>query len=176
MPADPSPEAARAEDVERWLADLTLTPGPRIDRDGLFAWDLELDGRRRCDLPVTVILDPALGLILWVHFAPPIGDMLRRAYRKLLRWNDEFPFVKFSIAEDGRPILAAELGPTALDRDVLGTALVRVIGVADQLLDESAEWLWTGGKIPADLATRERRNGALIDRYAARLGELFDAR
>ena len=26
--------------------------------------------------------------------------------RKLLRWNDEFPFVKFSLAEDERPVLA----------------------------------------------------------------------
>lgn len=172
MPSDDRP-AARPEDVERWLGELELSPGPRIDRDGLYAWDLELDGRRRCDLPVTVILDPSLGLICWVHFAPPLGDMLRRAYKKLLRWNDEFPFVKFSLADDGRPILAVELGPTALDRDVLGTALVRVIGVADQLLEDSAEWLWIGGKLPADLATRERRNGALIDRYAARLGELF---
>ncbi len=175
MPPDRTPVATRPEDVERWLSELALTPGPRIDRDGLFAWDLELDGRRRCDLPITVILDPTLGLICWVHFAPPIGDMLRRAYRKLLRWNDEFPFVKFSVAEDGRPILAAELGPTALDRDVLGMALVRVIGVADRLLEESAEWLWTGGKIPADLTTRERRNGALIERYALQLGELFEA-
>lgn len=172
MPVDPQ-EVARPEDVERWLAELDLSPGPRIERDGLSAWDLELDGRRRLDLPVTVILDPNLGLICWVHFAPPLGDMLRRAYRKLLRWNDEFPFVKFSLAEDGRPTLAAELGATGLDRDVLGTALVRLLGVSDRLLEESAEWLWLGGKIPPELATRERRNTRLLERYAAGLGELF---
>lgn len=173
MPSDLRPAAARPADVERWLGELQLDSGPRIDRDALSAWDLILDGRRRCDLSVTVILDPALGLICWVHFAPPLGDMLRRAYRKLLRWNDEFPFVKFSLAEDGRPILAAELGPTGLDRDALGTALVRLLGVADRLLEESAEWLWAGGKIPEDLTTRPRRNGGLIDRYAPDLGELF---
>lgn len=173
MSSDHQAAPARPEDVERWLGELELAPGPRIDRDGLSAWDLELDGRRRCDLPVTVILDPTIGLICWVHFAPPIGDMLRRAYRKLLRWNDEFPFVKFSVAEDGRPILAAELGTTSLDREVLGVALVRLLGVSDRLLEESAEWLWMGGKIPAGLASRERRNQPLIDRYAERLGELF---
>jgi len=174
MPSDSRP-VARPEDVERWLAELELTPGSRIERNGVSAWDLELDGRRRLDLPVTVILDPTLGLICWVHFAPPLGDMLRRAYRKLLRWNDEFPFVKFSLAEDGRPTLAAELGATGLDRDVLGTALVRLLGVSDRLLEESAEWLWLGGRIPADLAMRTRRNVGLVERYAQRLGELFES-
>lgn len=171
MPSD-SP-VARPEDLERWFAELELTPGSRIERDGVSAWDLELDGRRRLDLPITVILDPDLGLICWVHFAPPLGDMLRRAYRKLLRWNDEFPFVKFALAEDGRPTLAAELGVTGLDRDVLGMALVRLLGVSDRLLEESAEWLWLGGKIPADLASRTRRNVGLVDRYAPRLSDLF---
>ena len=98
-----------AADVERWLAELALTPDTRAERDGVVSWDLTLDGRRRFDVPVTLILDPSLALVVWVHFAPPIGDMFRKSYRKLLRWNDEFPFVKFSLAEDERPILAAEL-------------------------------------------------------------------
>ncbi len=174
MPSDPRAAPVRPEDVERWLAELDLVPGPRIEREGVAAWDLVLDGRRRPDLPVTVILDPALGVICWVHFAPPLGDMLRKAYRRLLRWNDEFPFVKFSLAEDGRPTLAAELGPTGLDRDVVGTALVRLLGVADRLLEETAEWLWIGGTIPADLGERIHRNRALIERYAPRLPELFE--
>jgi len=56
---------------------------------------------------------------------------------------------------------------------VLGIALVRLVGVADRLLEESAEWLWKGGRIPDDLTTRPRRNAGLIDRYAPDLGELF---
>ena len=58
---------------------------------------------------MTVILDPALALICWAHYAPPISDMFRKSYRKLLRWNDEFPFAKFSVGEDERPLLAVEL-------------------------------------------------------------------
>ncbi len=112
------------------------------------AWDVKLDGRRRFDVRFTVILDPALGLITWVHFAPPIGDGLRKSYHRLLRWNDEFPFVKFSLAEDGRPTLSTEIPFRLLDRDELGVALARSLAICDALLEESAGWLWIGGRIP----------------------------
>src|SRR6187431_2894139 len=107
--ADPGAPTVRPADVERWLTDLGLEPVDRAERDGIASWDLVLDGRRRFDLRVTIILDPALALICWAHFAPPISDMFRKSYRKLLRWNDEFPFAKFSIGEDERPLLAIEL-------------------------------------------------------------------
>lgn len=167
-----SREVAPAE-VERWLLDLALDPGPATDRDGVTAWDLELDGRRRFDIPVTLILDPALALIVWVHFAPPIGDGLRASYRKLLRWNDEFPFAKFSLAEDGRPILMAELPVDALDGDALGLALARLLLICDRLLEDSAGWLWIGGRIP-DRRDRRGRNPGLFERYADRLTELTE--
>ena len=68
-------------------------------------------------------------LICWAHYAPPISDMFRKSYRRLLRWNDEFPFAKFSVGEDERPLLAVELPiadwPTA---DALGLALARIVG------------------------------------------------
>ena len=121
------------------MGELGLLPTDRVDRDGVTAWDLELDGRRRFDVRVTVILDPALGLIAWVHFAPPIGDGFRKSYRTLLRWNDEFPFVKFSLAEDGRPTLSTEIPLRSLDRDELGLALARSLAICDALLPESAE-------------------------------------
>ena len=75
--------------------------------------------------------------------------MFRKSYRRLLRWNDEFPFAKFSVAEDERPVLAVEL-PIAdgLDADALGLALARILGIADRLLDESKDWLWIGGRMP----------------------------
>ena len=161
----------RPAEVERWLDDLGLAALARADRDGVTSWDLRLDGRRRFDLPVTLILDPGLGLICWVHFAPPIGDALRKSYRKLLRWNDEFPFAKFSLAEDDRPVLATELPLRSVDRDELGLALARSLLIADHLLEESAGWLWIGGRIP-DQGDRTGRNDALIERYADRLGEL----
>ena len=164
--------APTPSDVEVWLARLGLTPLDRADREDVTAWDLELDGRRRFGLPVTVILDPGLGLICWAHYAPPIGDGFRRSYRKLLRWNDELPFVKFSIAEDGRPVLASELPIDRVDEDALGLALTRMVGVADQLLEESAAWLWIGGKAPADYGRQTPRNRQLLERFGPRLAEL----
>jgi hypothetical protein len=165
-------EARLRADVERWLDELGLVPLDRVDRDGVTSWDLRLDGRRRFDLPVTLILDPSLALICWVHFAPPIGDAYRKSYRKLLRWNDEFPFVKFSLAEDDRPVLATELPLRSLDRDELGLAIARSLLIADQLLEETAGWLWIGGRIP-DQAGRVSRGEGLIARYAERLTELI---
>ncbi|HEX5825615.1 MAG TPA: YbjN domain-containing protein, partial [Candidatus Limnocylindrales bacterium] len=96
----------------------------------------------------------------------------RRSYRKLLRWNDEYPFVKFSVAEDERPVLASEIPIGAADRDELGLALARALAVADRLLEESAGWLWIGGRIP-DVSARTSRGAHLIQRYRDRLGELL---
>ena len=172
---DPGAPVVRPADVERWLADLGLEPVDRAERDGIASWDLVLDGRRRFDIRVTIILDPALALICWAHYAPPIGDMFRKSYRRLLRWNDEFPFAKFSVGEDERPLLAVEtLVATAAQAgaDGLGVALARIVGVADRLLDESKDWLWIGGRMP-DQSDRSSRNGAFLDRYAVRLPELF---
>ncbi len=169
--ADLGAPSVRPADVERWLADLGLEPIERADRDGISSWDLVLDGRRRFDLRVTLILDPAMALICWAHYAPPINDLFRKSYRRLLRWNDEFPFAKFSVAEDERPVLAIELPIAAVDGDALGLALARIVGIADRLLDESRDWLWIGGRMP-DQSGRTTRNPKLLLRYADRLPEL----
>ena len=168
----PTAGSPTAVTIEAWLAELGIAPTARVDRDAVVAWDLQLDGRRRFDVRFTVILDPALGLITWVHFAPPIGDGLRRSYHRLLRWNDEFPFVKFSLAEDGRPILSTEIPLRILDRDELGVALARSLAICDALLEESAGWLWIGGRIP-DQTNRTGRNPDLFERFAGRLPELL---
>jgi hypothetical protein len=173
MPSADQGATVRPADVERWLAELGLTPEARSDREGITSWDLRLDGRRRFDLPVTLILDPALALICWVHYAPPIGDAFRKSYRRLLRWNDEFPFAKFSLAEDERPILASEMPIRTADRDALGLALARSLAISDRLLEESASWLWVGGAIPST-AGRTSRGEALIARYADRMPELLE--
>jgi hypothetical protein len=176
--ADHGAPTVRPADVERWLVDLGLQPIERAERDGIASWDLVLDGRRRLDLRVTIILDPSLALICWAHFAPPINDMFRKSYRKLLRWNDDFPFAKFSVGEDEQPLLAVELPIDHLapgdGPDQLGIALARIVGIADRLLDDSKSWLWIGGRVPADLAQRTRRNGPFVDRFAPRLPELFE--
>ena len=167
------PRVVHPADVEDWFRDLGLEPRERADRVGITSWDLILDGRRRFDIRVTVILDPTLGLICWAHFAPPISDMFRKSYRKLLRWNDEFPFAKFSISEDERPIIAVELPIDVASADQLGLAIVRILGIADRLLDESKGWIWLGGRVP-DYGDRISANAALLDRFAARLPELTD--
>ena len=171
---DPGAASSRPADVEHWLAELGLEPVERAERDGIASWDLVLDGRRRFDLRVTVILDPSLAVIVWAHFAPPISDMFRKSYRRLLRWNDEFPFAKFSVSEDERPVLAVELPIAEATEDALGVALARILGMADRLLDETAGWLWLGGRIP-DQGDRTSRNAVFLDRYEAALPELLGA-
>lgn len=164
-----------ASTIEAWLGELGVEGGVRAEREGIVAWDLVLDGRTRRDLRVTLILDPAIGAIAWAHLAPPLLDGLRRAYRTLLRWNDEFPLVKFSIADDGRPIAAVEIPARWLDVDELGLALARVAAVADRVFDETRGWLWIGGRVPEGYAARPVRNEALLARFAPRLGELIEA-
>ncbi len=122
------------------------------------SWDLRLDGTRRAALRVTVILDPALALICWAHYAPPIGDAFRKSFRQFLRWNDELPFVKFSIGEDERPMLLVEIPVALASRDALGLALARELAVADRLHDESVHWLKAAGW-PADPPPPERQDG-----------------
>src|SRR6185436_12584203 len=156
--------------VEGWLRELGLEPTATVEREGITAWDMAVDGRRRRDLRATLILDPAIGAIVWAHLAPPLLDGLRRAYRTLLRWNDEFPLAKFSIADDGRPIAAVEIPSRWLDRDELGLGLARVAGVADRVFEETRGWLWIGGRVPDGYAERAIRNEALLARYADRLG------
>jgi hypothetical protein len=158
-------------DVEGWLGELELAPGERVERESVASWDLRLDGRRRFDVRVTVILDPATAAFVWVHLAPPIAHTFRVSYRRLLRWNDEFPFAKFALTDDDRPILAVELPVDRLDRDELGLAIARALAICDVLLDDVAEWAWVGGRIP-DWAGRVSRQAGLFDRYADELGEL----
>ena len=175
--ASRKPAAARAvepEAIEAWLAELGVESGVRLEREGIAAWDLVLDGRVRRDLRVTLILDPQIGAIAWAHLAPPLLDGLRKAYRTLLRWNDEFPLVKFSIADDGRPIAAVEIPSRWLDVDELGLALARVAGVADRIFEDTRGWLWIGGRVPDRYAERPIRTEALLARYASRLGELVE--
>jgi Putative bacterial sensory transduction regulator len=167
--------ATSASTIEGWLAELGVEAGARVEREDITAWDVSLDGRTRRDLRVTVILDPTIGVIVWAHLAPPLLDGLRRAYRTLLRWNDEFPLVKFSVADDGRPIAAVEIPTRWMEADELGLALARVAGVADRIFEETRGWLWIGGRVPDGYAARPIRNEALLARYDGSLGELVEA-
>jgi hypothetical protein len=158
--------------VDAWLAELGLPPVARVEREGLTAWDLLLDGRRRFDLRITVICGPRIGLIVWVPFAPPVKDDARRTYQQLLRWNDELPFVKFGLDSELRPVLTVEMPAEAADAWSLGLAIARVLAVCDYLLDTAAPWLAPGGLRAAPGPRRASRGESLLRRYAAELAEL----
>lgn len=141
------------------------------------SWDLVLDGRRRRALRVTLIFDPAVALVCWVHFGPPTSDSFRKTYRQLLRWNDELPFAKFAISEDERPILTTELPADALSRDALGATLARILAICDLVHEPALAVMGDLRRAQAKSATAEPdpRGVALIERYATDLGELAEA-
>jgi hypothetical protein len=162
--------------IAGWLEELGISAGERADREGVSSWDIVLDGRLRPAIPVTLILDPSLGLLCWVHYAPPINESFRVSYRMLLRWNDELPFVKFAVSDDERPILTAELPAASLDRDALGTTLARLVAVCDLLFLDSGRWLEPpGGRKGAWPPPPPATPSPLLERYADRLGELATA-
>ena len=174
MSIAPRASVCAPADVEAWLIELGIAPLERADREGVTSWDLVLDGQRRAALRITLILDPSLALICWAHYAPPINDSFRRSYRKLLRWNDDLPFVKFSIGEDERPLLVAEIPIGAADRDALGLALARQLAVADRYHADSLEWLKAGGWRTSPTEAPDAGPGAaLLTRYATALIELL---
>lgn len=160
--------------IDTWLAELGIEPIERVEREGILSWDLMLDARRRHDIRVTLILDPAVAFVAWVHYAPPLSDSFRKSYHRFLHWNDELPFAKFALSQDERPVLTTELPVERLDADTLGLTLARLLGICDLLLDDSVSWLWPGAK-RAPEPERPSRQAGLLDRYAARLDELTPA-
>jgi 8-oxo-dGTP pyrophosphatase MutT (NUDIX family) len=142
------------------------------EREGVASWDLLLDGRQRPGVRLTLIHEPTLGVVVWVHYAPPLADNLRKIYTQLLRWNDDFPFVKFSLADDDRPMLSTELMPAALDAEALGLAIARLLAVCDRLYLESAGWVERLGRPVAGAAPAGL---LLLERYRHDLGELVAA-
>ena len=82
------------------------------------------------------------------------ATMFRKSYRKLLRWNDEFPFVKFSVAEDERPVLAIEIPLPRPTPTRSGSRSPGSWASPTRLLDETKGWLWIGGGCPAPVTGR----------------------
>jgi len=162
-----------AADIDRWLLELGVVPVDRAERDGATSWDLVLDGRRRRALRITLILDPTVALVAWVHFAPPMTDNHRKAYRQFLRWNDELPFAKFAISEDERPILTAEVPVARMSRDVVGALVARVLAIADLVQEPTLALSSELARAQAKLAATEAdpAGAALLERYADLLAE-----
>ena len=160
-----------ADAVDVWLAELGLEPLERVERDGVHSWDLVVDGRRRADIRLTLILDPRSAIVCWLHFAPALNDSFRVSYRQLLRWNDELPFVKFALAgDDDRVVLSAEVAADRVDRHALGLSIARLLAVCDLTLDRAVAWLWPGAR-RAPAMGRPSRQTALLDRYADEIAE-----
>ncbi|HEX5038999.1 MAG TPA: hypothetical protein VFW95_02555 [Candidatus Limnocylindria bacterium] len=152
--------------IDSWLAELGLEAVDAADSPGgeALSRDLVLDGRRRLDLRVTVAWVAGVGCSLWAYYGLEAMEIPKRVFGRMLRANFEYPFVKFAMTDDDRPMLMTELPTVAFDRDELGRGLARLVIVADRLLEETASAVADRGVLP-DWSGRERRNAALLERY-----------
>ena len=155
-----------APPIDAWLGQLGLetiaqsgTPG-----DGAFSRDVVVDGARRYDLRITVAWVAGVGCSLWAYYGLEAMEIPKRVYARMLRANFDYPFVKFAMTDDNRPMLMTELPSAGLDRDELGRALVRLAVVADRLLEETAVAVADRGVLP-DWSDRTGRNPDLMAAY-----------
>jgi hypothetical protein len=129
--------------------------------DPAFSRDVLLDGALRFDLRATVAWVEGVGLSAWAYYGDEEMEIPKRIYARMLRANYEYPFVKFALTDDDRPMLMTELPPSGLDREALARTLVRLTVVADRLLDETAAAVADRGSLP-DWSGRTPRNAALL--------------
>ena len=134
--------------------------------DGALTRDLVVDGERRFDLRMTIAWVRGVGVSLWAYYGLEEMEIPRRVLLRMLRANFDYAFVKFAITDDDRPMLMTELPSRALDRDELGRGVVRLVVVADRLLDETAAAIADRGALP-DWSDRMPRNPSLLSAYRA---------
>ena len=154
-------------EIDGWLRDLGLevVGSSGSAADPAFSRDIVLDGRRRFDLRVTVAWVAGIGCSLWAYYGLEAMEIPKRLYARMLRANFDYPYVKFALTDDDRPMLMTELPAAALDRDELGRALARLLVVADRLLEETANAVADRGILP-DWSDRVGRNPQLLAAYA----------
>ena len=116
---------------------------------------------RLFDLRVTVAWVAGIGLSLWAYYGQEDMEIPRRVLHRMLRANFDYPFVKFGMTEDDRPMLVTELPASALTRDELARALVRLTVVADRLLDETASAVADRAVLP-DWSERQPHIGGAL--------------
>ncbi len=154
-----------APPLDAWLAELGVEVVGTGDPGGnALVRDVEVDGERRFDLRVTVAWVDGIGLSLWAYYGFEAMEIPKRVFHRMLRANFEYPFVKFAMTDDDRPMLMTELPVTAVDRDALGRGLVALALVADRMLDETAAAIADRGLLP-DWTGRAPRNPALLAAY-----------
>jgi hypothetical protein len=134
--------------------------------EGALSRDVMVDGDRRFDLRVTVAWVSGLGLSLWAYYGPEAMEIPKRTFLRMLRAGFDYPFVKFAMTDDDRPMLMTEIPPDAIWRDELGRGLARLAIVADRLLEETAPAVADHGRLP-DWAGRVGRNPGLLAAYRA---------
>ena len=154
--------------IDGWLDALGLEVVARAGdaTDDAFSRDVVVDGDRRFDLRVTVAWVAGVGCSLWAYYGLEAMEIPKRTYARMLHANFDYPFVKFALTDDDRPMLMTELPATSLDLDELGRGIARLAIVADRLLEETAHAVGDRGILP-DWSDRIPRNRPLIDAYRA---------
>jgi hypothetical protein len=162
--------------IDGWLEALGLevVAAAGAAGDPAFSRDVIVDGDRRLDLRITVAWVSGVGCSLWAYYGLEAMEIPKRTYARMLHANFDYPFVKFAMTEDDRPMLMTELPPAALDRDELGRGITRLAVVADRLLEETANAVADRGLLP-DWSDREPRNRALLDAYRAEVTSAMPA-
>jgi hypothetical protein len=160
--------SGEAPPIDRWLDELgveVVGAAGSVD-DPAFSRDVVLDGGRRFDLRVTIAWVAGIGCSLWAYYGLEAMEIPKRVFVRMLRANFEYPYVKFALTDDDRPMLMTELPAAALDRDELGRGLVRLAVVADRLLEETAHAVADRGALP-DWSDRRGRSAPLLAAYRA---------
>jgi hypothetical protein len=154
--------------IDAWLASFGVEVVARAGAasDPAFSRDVVVDGDRRFDLRITVAWVSGVGCSLWAYYGLEAMEIPKRVYARMLRANFDYPFVKFAMTDDDRPMLMTELPAASLDRDELGRAIARLTVVADRLLEETATAVADRGVLP-DWTDRTPRNRAFLDAYRA---------
>ena len=154
--------------IDSWLESLGLdvVAAAGAVGDAAFSRDVVVDGDRRLDLRITVAWVTGVGCSLWAYYGLEAMEIPKRTYARMLHANFDYPFVKFAMTDDDRPMLMTELPPAALDRDELGRGIARLAIVADRLLEETANAVADRGLLP-DWSDRQPRNRALLAAYRA---------
>ena len=157
-----------APPIDRWLGELGLdvVDAAGAPADGAYSRDLLVDGDRRYDLRITVAWVSGVGVSLWAYYGLEAMEIPKRIYARMLRANFDYPYVKFAMTDDDRPMLMTELPTAGMDRDELGRGIVRLAIVGDRLLEETAQAVTDRGILP-DWSGRESRNPDLMRAYRA---------
>jgi hypothetical protein len=155
-----------APPIDRWLGELGLEVVGSADALGgdALSRDLVIDGNRRFDLRVTVAWVDGIGISLWAYYGLEAMEIPKRTLGRMLHANFDYPYVKFAMADDDRPMLMTELPIGSLDRDELGRGLARLAIVADRLLEDTAAAVADRAVLP-DWTGRTTRNRALLATY-----------